>query len=126
MSETVVLEIPAKAEYVLAARLTASAVAQRFPLPLDDMEDIKMALGEALVLLIAQQQGAGSIRIEYVREDDAFTVTLIRDALCESHLSDPEQAELSEAIIDALMDELYIRREDGGCIASIGFMKKVG
>ena len=125
MSETVVLQIPAKADYVLAARLTASAVAQRFSLPLDDLEDIKMAVGEALVLLIAQQREAGNIRIEYRREDDAFTVTLIRDAGCDSRLSDPEQAELSQAIIDALMDELYIR-EVSGCIESIGFMKKVG
>lgn len=125
MSETVVLKIPAKAEYVLAARLTASAVAQRFSLPIDDLEDIKMAVGEALVLLIAQQREKGSIRIEYRREDDAFTVTLTRDAGCEPKISDPEQAELSEAIIDALMDELYIR-EVSGCVESIGFMKKVG
>jgi len=125
MSETVVLEIPAKAEYVLAARLTASAVAQRFSLPIDDLEDIKMAVGEALVLMIAQQRETGNIRIEYRREDDAFTVTLIRDAGCEPNPSDPEQAELSEAIIDALMDELYIR-EVSGCVESIGFMKKVG
>jgi len=125
MNETVVLEIPAKAEYVLAARLTASAVAQRFALSIDDLEDIKMAVGEALVLMIAQQQEAGNIRIEYRREDDAFTVTLIRDAGCEPAPRDPEQAELSQAIIDALMDELYIR-EVSGCVESIGFMKKVG
>lgn len=126
MNETVILEIPAKAEYVLAARLTASAVAQRFSMPLDDLEDIKMAVGEALVLMIAQQQGAGSVRIEYMRQDDAFTVTLIRDEECAPQATQKEQAELSEAIIDALMDELYIRREAGGCIESVGFMKKVG
>lgn len=126
MSERVTLQIPAKPEYVLAARLTASAVAQRFSMSLDDMEDVKMAVGEALVLLIAQQQGVGSIRVEYTRDDTAFTVTLSRDAGCEPHPVDQVQAELSEAIIDALMDELLIRRIESGCIESIGFMKKVG
>jgi anti-sigma regulatory factor (Ser/Thr protein kinase) len=126
MNETVILQIPAKPEYVLAARLTASAVAQRFSMPIDDLEDIKMAVGEALVLLMEQQDGVGIIRIEYVREDDAFSVLLLRDEDCTPHQTDQAQAELSEAIIDALMDEMVMKRMEGGCIDSIGFMKKVG
>ena len=126
MSETVVLEIPAKAEYVLAARLTASAVAQRFSLSIDDLEDIKMAVGEALVLLIAQQQEAGN----HPHRIQAGGRRLYRDA-------DPGRRLRAKTLRSGTGGTIagHHRRADGravypgglsGCVESIGFMKRVG
>jgi len=43
------IKIPSKSEYVSVVRLTASSIANRLGFSYEDIEDIKMAIGEACV-----------------------------------------------------------------------------
>lgn len=43
------IRIPSKSEYVIVVRLTASGIANRLGFSYEDIEDIKMAVGEACV-----------------------------------------------------------------------------
>lgn len=52
-TDVVELRIPAKAEWVSIARLAVSAVASRLQFSIEEIEDIKLAVAEALVHAIA-------------------------------------------------------------------------
>lgn len=47
MKEQVKITLPGKPEYVSIARLTASVIANRMGFDIDEVEDIKVAVGEA-------------------------------------------------------------------------------
>lgn len=51
-AETVTLVLPGRSEYLQVARLTTSAVAARTDLTVDDIEDLKVAVGEACTNVI--------------------------------------------------------------------------
>ena len=53
-TDVVELRIPAKAEWVSIARLAVSAVASRLQFSIEEIEDIKLAVAEALVHAIAR------------------------------------------------------------------------
>ena len=52
MNEKIELLIPAKAENISVARLTASAIGMKMKLSIDDIEDIKLCVGEACNILL--------------------------------------------------------------------------
>ena len=56
---TVSLAIPAKADYVVLARLALSAVCRLTPLPPEDVADLKLAISEAASGLIADEALSG-------------------------------------------------------------------
>ncbi len=47
MKDKVCLSIPTKSEYVSVARLTSSVIANNMGFDIEDIEDIKVAVGEA-------------------------------------------------------------------------------
>ena len=54
-NDIIEIRIPAKPEYILVARLTASAIATRVGLNIDDIEDFKVAIAEACISIINQK-----------------------------------------------------------------------
>ena len=62
--DVVELRIPAKAEWVSIARLAVSAVASRLQFSIEEIEDVKLAVAEALVHAIAR----GGERVDLVCE----------------------------------------------------------
>lgn len=59
-SQTVRLEVPAKTDYVILARLALSAVCRLTPLPAEDVADLKLAITEAAAEFVAAGAGVGS------------------------------------------------------------------
>ncbi len=69
------LRVPALGAYAAVARTTAAGLAARLDFTIDDIEDLRIAIGEAIALTIAEADsgadlvcafhlGAGSIRVE--------------------------------------------------------------
>ena len=63
---TVELRIPSKPEWVAVARLAVSAIANRLPFSVEEIEDLKLAIAEACTMCI--QQGPGSQTIDITCE----------------------------------------------------------
>ncbi len=103
-SRDVALTIPARADYLVLARLALSAVCRLTPLSPEEIADLKLAVTEA----------ANDFVDERRNDDDegelAFTFRLADDRLVlelngpEAEVPEAEQ-ELSRAIIDATVDE---------------------
>ena len=100
-TRSVSLAIPAKAEYLVLARLALSAVCRLTPLEAGDVADLKLAITEAATTLVdAEAPG----RIEFSFELDRARLVLELSGTPSEALSADERA-LGQAIIEATVDE---------------------
>ncbi len=111
------LTFPARGDLIVLARLVTSAVSARAGFDIEELDDLRLAVGE-LCLLTLQGSDArhGDLRLELVVMDDHLSVscTLERAAAAEVPGPDAEEiARLSEQILDALVDEHGRERQDG-------------
>lgn len=115
-SRRVTLRVPARADFVVLARLALSAVCRLTPLEPDDVADLKLAVTEA---------ASGAIAAETTTDDEpelVFCIELEEDSLVLELDRDPpgpgldddgsEERELSRAIVEATVDHCDYR--DGG------------
>jgi len=116
----VVLDIPARAEYLGLARLTLSAVCRLTSLDLGDVADLKLAITEAANALVDHAPATGQeLTGTPVKDESAdrgnlrFTYRLDEGELVlevEAEQPEPaagEELELGRAIIEATVDEWH-------------------
>lgn len=106
------LTIPARPELLTLARLTAAAVAGRADFGYDQIEDLRLAIDELCLTIMGEDGAAGRAQLQFKwtsasievvatllpAEDDADRSRLGRIAVRPAN-------ELSERILDALVDE---------------------
>jgi len=105
------LRIPNRPEWVAVARLTISAIANRLPFSVEEIEDLKLAIAEACTTVIQSGDGEGTIDI--VCETDADELRIhVRDTRPNRSDVFKERSEatgiegLGVFLIQALMDEV--------------------
>ena len=117
-NRTVRLEVPAKPDFVVLARLALSAVCRLTPLPAEDVADLKLAITEAAATFIGEGD-ARSGDLELVQPATAstdgralsFAFELADDRLVleiegpQGVAVSDEERELGRAIIGATVDE---------------------
>jgi serine/threonine-protein kinase RsbW len=110
------LVIPSRPEFVGVARLAILGVASRMRFSYDEVEDIRLAVGEACTRAIERLNGAASdakpIELRCLIETNRLTIE-VRNPLVDApakELADPENFEaggdLSGVLIRILMDEV--------------------
>jgi serine/threonine-protein kinase RsbW len=73
-SEQIRLMVPASAAYARIARITTSGVATRLGFSIDDVEELKVAVGEVWSLIVGDDGGHGELTLTYEIEPDALVV----------------------------------------------------
>lgn len=68
------LRLPAEAAYVTALRATAVSLAARLDFTVDDLEDLRMAVGEAASLVLAQAAPSGTLEAAFTFGEGRMTV----------------------------------------------------
>ena len=127
-SSYVTLTIPCAAEYVGTARLTILGVASRMGFSYDQVEDIRLAVGEACTNAIARaeamaQPSAPTITIRSLIEPDQLIVE-IEDSVAsttnpsahagEGGEDEVNPAELGALLMEILVDEVTLRSSPTG------------
>ncbi len=121
--DTVSVLIPAKAEYVSIARLTASGIASRVGFDIDTIEDIKVALSEVLGKIIEKGTPADRMNIDFILQRDGIDVNIsIKDNNIPD-LFDNEDDKFALDIIRSLMDDIQIVNQGQVIITMV---KKLG
>ena len=115
--DRVLLTFPARGDLIVLARLVSSAVSARAGFDIEELEDLRLAVGE-LCLLTLQGSDAqhGNLCLELAVRGDAIEVTSTHEGAAAGESSDPEadeSARLSEQILDALVDEHGRESHDG-------------
>ncbi|MGH9010235.1 MAG: hypothetical protein ACRDYF_10375 [Acidimicrobiia bacterium] len=109
------LVVPASPEYLRLVRLTAAGMASRLGFTFDEVEDLRIAVDELCFHLLGESD-------DVIPSDEGRTMDLVYSAGADSititgrtGLSGavPEPSDLSEQILDALVDEHEVSGTDG-------------
>jgi serine/threonine-protein kinase RsbW len=111
------LVVPAAPEYLRLVRLTAAGLASRLGFTFDEVEDLRIAVDELCFHLLGDvdDEEAGpaaegrTMDLTYSAATDSITITGQTGASG----AVPEPSELSEQILDALVDEHEVGSADG-------------
>ena len=120
--DRVQLIFPARGDLVVLARLVTSAISARAGFDIEDLEDLRLAVGE-LCLLAMQDSDAqhGDLRLDFEVSPDAIDIscTLVgaAPAFATKTADGVEADQLSEQILAALVDEHGRQTEDGSARA---------
>jgi serine/threonine-protein kinase RsbW len=108
------LVVPASPEYLRLVRLTAAGLASRLGFTFDEVEDLRIAVDELCFHLLEYQDDGPyadprTMDLVYSAGADSITIT------GRTGLSGvvPEPSDLSEQILDALVDEHEVTGSDG-------------
>jgi serine/threonine-protein kinase RsbW len=111
------LTFPARGDLVVLARLVASGVSARAGFDIEELEDLRMAVGELCMLAMQGSDAqSGALCLELTMHEDAIDVICKLERAAAGQAPSPEAeeiAQLSEQILDALVDEHGRESQDG-------------
>jgi len=105
-SNSILIRVPSKPDYISMVRLSTSSIGYNIGLNVDEIEDIKVSIGEACInsLNITNDE---SITIEYFLSDEKLKINVTGAS---EHIPDDieesKERELGVLIIKSLMDEV--------------------
>ena len=132
MTDHVELTLPARPDLLVLARMTVGAVAARADMAVDDIEDLRLAIDELCLSAVGDARG-GRLQLTYDWDDSGMEVSCTFRPSDLEEVSDSEgladlgeieslgtdaiaalPTDLSERILDALVDEHGHEKVDGG------------
>ncbi len=125
-TDTVQLFIPCRAEYVGVARLAVLGIASRLPFSYDEVEDVRLAVGEACTHAVERAGAApATIHITSILNGRALTIRVTDDVAAANIAAPTEEARLLEEagvdqeglgalLMEILVDEVVIESTAAG------------
>jgi serine/threonine-protein kinase RsbW len=117
------VEVPAIPGFAQVLRNIAAGVAARLDMPIDQIEEVRLAVTEAASLLL-DEVDATSIRMTIGRDAGALDVRLSADGHADPWPSDRALASWPWLVVKGLTDEIRAERHDGDG-PSIRFIKRL-
>ena len=120
MNDTISISLPTKSEYVSIARLTASVVANNIGFDIEDIEDIKVTVGEACNNAVLHGKESESFTLNFIAEPDRMVIEVVDcgegfevSEYVEPDLENPKENGLGLFIMKSLMDEVLVNTSKG-------------
>lgn len=106
IKDTINLSIPKKPDYISLVRLTTSGIAHSMGLNIDEIEDIKVSIGEACINALSLND-AENISLVFEVEEDKLCIKVnnVKEVIPEE-LDESKERQLGLLIIKSLMDEV--------------------
>ncbi|GIF99634.1 MULTISPECIES: ATP-binding protein [Catellatospora] len=115
---TVRLEFTPEPAHVRTARLVGVAVARRAGVPDDQLDEVRLAIGEACARAVARHQRVGLRDVVAVAftDGDRYVVQVWDHAGDEEQITDEEQltVDVSASLLQAIVKDLQVRPLEGG------------
>lgn len=104
--DSVLLTIPSKPDYISLVRLTSSSISYKCGLNVDEIEDIKVAIGEACINSLSLNDN-DTISIEFNIYDEKLVINVsdVKENIPDN-LEENRGRELGILIIKSLMDSV--------------------
>jgi serine/threonine-protein kinase RsbW len=128
LESVVRVAVPARADMLHLLRSVAASVGARMSMPLDDVEELKIAVDEAATLILDRSGGtSGSLELDLTDTDGSLRVELRVGATASQKDADASDEELLASwpwrVISGMTEEASIERSETGI--TITFMKTV-
>jgi serine/threonine-protein kinase RsbW len=104
-ADEVRLAVPAAPEYARIARLTVSGLATRLGFTYDEVEDLRIAVGEACSLLLGAGGRQGTLTLVYALTGDSIAIEAIGDFTDGDGTDRADAIGLTDQILQAVVDE---------------------
>lgn len=104
------LQLPAESAYVAVLRMTTAGLAARLDFTLDDIEEVRMAVGEACALLLPGAREGGALRAHYQLGTGSIRVTVAVDSAQDEG---PDLERFGWQVLAALVDDLEAGSKPG-------------
>ncbi len=104
------LVLPARPDFVRVARLTFAGLATRLGFPYDEVEDIRIAVGEAMTLMLADVEPDGAIDLRARWNAESLEIAVLRQH--GPPLAGGEDAVIAMMVMEALMDAASLDHSD--------------
>lgn len=127
-TDAIMLTVPAKPDYVMVTRLTSSAVASRIGFDVDQIEDIKMSVAEAQILILNQTTKPTGLTVKFEIKSQELYIEISGESGWqndEDSYHDIDQAQMSRFIISSMMDEVEFKL-DRDILKTICMHKRCG
>ena len=111
------LRLPAQSPYVAVLRMTTAGIAARLDFTLDDIEDLRIAVGEACALLLEHAGADSSITSEFHLGEGTLKLRVSVDG-CDEDAS-VDRGSFGWQVLSALVDNL--EEEPGQRSSAIAF-----
>lgn len=98
MNKKITMTLPVCEEGVRIVRMTSSAIANSIGFNIDDIEDIKMSISEALILIMGEEINEYSV--VFIMDDESIVIEV------GNYNNEPSNEKMSMQIIHSLMDEV--------------------
>ncbi len=108
-NDIIVVTIPKKPDYTSMVRLISSSIGNKVGYNIDEIEDLKVAMGEACILSYGKSNDE-SINIRFEIHRDKLEVSL--NWVTVGTNEESKEAALGRMIIESLMDEAYYTDEE--------------
>jgi len=114
-------EVPATPEFVQVLRNVAAGVAARLEMPIDQIEEVRLAVTEAATLLL-DEADATALRIRIRRGTEGLAVTVSSNGEPDAWPSDRALTSWPWMVVKGLSDDVRLDRDDGS--PSVVFRKR--
>jgi len=120
---SVFISVPPRTESIALLRTVTGGVATRMQLPVDAIDDLRLAVDEAVTLLLMTSRGASRIEMRLDPTDAELTATVGTDAPIEPWPPHGYQETLPWQVISGLTDGAQMARSERGT-PTITFAKR--
>jgi|GEM_PF-2060917 len=123
--DKVILQFPAKADFLLTARLTASSIGSRMGCHIDKLEDLKTAVSEACHIIMHEGK--------FSNLNIVFNLNHTNLGICVSGMDSGGEKpgietdiEMSQYILDAMTKNLNINTDGSNAVHQVSFTIDAG
>jgi serine/threonine-protein kinase RsbW len=110
VADIVILAFPASTQNVSLARTVTAAMAARADLPLDQLEDVRLAVDEAVSQLIADSPADGEVTCEFRVTESGLDIVVTAPSTSGQV---PPTGTFSWTVLTALVDQVTATVDDG-------------
>ena len=103
------LRLPAESAYVAVLRMTTAGLAARLDFTLDDIEDLRMAVGEACALVLEHADPGGDLYANFDLKDGSIRVSVSADSIGDV---EPDVESFGWQVLTALTSEVVTSHDD--------------
>jgi serine/threonine-protein kinase RsbW len=114
-------EVPASPDFVQVLRNVAAGVAARLEMPIDHIEEVRLAVTESASLLL-DEASPTVLRVALAHRDGGLDVRISSDSDAEPWPADRIEASWAWLVVKGLTDQVQLEREADGS-PSIVFSK---
>ena len=115
MKDSILISLPLKSDYISVARLTASVIANKIGFDIEDIEDIKVAIGEACNNAVLHANDNEEFDIKFSISENTFEAEIIDKGKGFEYnnyeipdLENPKEHGLGIFIMKSLMDHVEV------------------